>query len=82
LAFCFGKGRDDVVVTGDLLHVPLQLRYPELSFANDRNPGLAATTRRAFLARYCDTPTLWCTTHIPLHAVGRVKPWGNGYRLE
>jgi glyoxylase-like metal-dependent hydrolase (beta-lactamase superfamily II) len=82
LAFCFGKGQDDAVVTGDLLHLPLQLRYPELSFVNDRDPVLAATTRRAFLERYCDTPTLWCTTHIPLQAVGRVKRWGEGYRLE
>jgi glyoxylase-like metal-dependent hydrolase (beta-lactamase superfamily II) len=82
LAFCFGKTRDDVIVTGDLLHLPLQLRYPELSFVNDKDPVLAATTRRAFLERYCNTPTLLCTSHIPLQAVGRITRWGDGYRLE
>src|SRR5712672_3859057 len=31
VAFCFGRGRDDAVVSGDLMHSPLQTRYPELS---------------------------------------------------
>ena len=31
LAFCFGKGSDEAVVSGDLMHSPLQARYPELS---------------------------------------------------
>jgi glyoxylase-like metal-dependent hydrolase (beta-lactamase superfamily II) len=40
VSFCFGKKHDDVVMMGDLIHVPLQTRYPELSFARDeRAPG-------------------------------------------
>lgn len=80
-AFCFGKGRDAVVMTGDLLHVPLQLRHPELSFARDRDPVRAATTRRDFLERYCDTETLCCTGHLPAASVGRVRRSGEGFRL-
>lgn len=82
VSFCFGKKQDEVVMTGDLIHVPLQARYPELSFARDKDPVLAATTRRAFLERYCDTPTLCCTAHFPSPSAGRVVRWGDGYRLD
>jgi len=82
ISLCFGSRRDEVVMTGDVIHVPLQTRYPELSFAFDTDPALAATTRGAFLERYCDTPTLCCTAHFPSPSVGRIRRWGEGYRLE
>ena len=31
VAFTFGRGKDDAVFSGDLMHSPLQTRYPELS---------------------------------------------------
>ena len=31
VAFTFGRGKDTAVVSGDLMHSPLQARYPELS---------------------------------------------------
>ena len=82
VSFCFGRQRDDVVMTGDLIHVPLQMRYPEFSFARDKDPVQAATTRRAFLERYCDTSTLCCTAHFPSPSAGRITRWGDGYRLK
>jgi glyoxylase-like metal-dependent hydrolase (beta-lactamase superfamily II) len=82
VSFCFGRGRDELVVTGDLIHVPLQMRYPELNFARDRNPELAKTTRRNFLERFCDTQTLCCAAHFPSPSAGRVRRWGSGYRMD
>jgi len=82
IALCFGKGRDDVVMTGDLIHVPIQMRYPEMSFVRDLDPALAAITRRAFFERYCDTQTLCCTAHFPSPSVGHVRRWGDGFRLD
>jgi glyoxylase-like metal-dependent hydrolase (beta-lactamase superfamily II) len=64
-AFTFGRGRDDAVFSGDLMHSPLQTRYPEFSVKFDVDQALAATTRRSFLERYCDTDTLCCTAHFP-----------------
>lgn len=81
VAFCFGRGRDSVVMIGDLLHVPLQIQHPELSFCRDKDPDLAATSRRAVLARYCDTDTICCTGHLPAPSVGRIKRSGDGFRL-
>jgi glyoxylase-like metal-dependent hydrolase (beta-lactamase superfamily II) len=80
-AFTFGRGRDAVVMSGDLLHVPLQMRYPELSFFRDRDPARAAATRRDFLERYCDTETVCCTGHFPSPSVGRIRRWAEGFRF-
>ena len=77
-----GRGRDDAVMTGDLLHSPVQMRCPELSMQADHDPALAAITRRRFLERYCETPTLCCTAHFPSPSVGHIKRWGNGFRCE
>ncbi len=35
VAFTFGRGKDDAVFSGDLMHSPLQTRYPEMSVKFD-----------------------------------------------
>jgi glyoxylase-like metal-dependent hydrolase (beta-lactamase superfamily II) len=82
VAFTFGRGKDDVVFAGDLMHTPLQTRYPELSPKFDVDPKLAGATRRNFLQRYCDTDTLCCTAHFPAPSAGKIRAWGNGFRCE
>ena len=82
VAFAFGRGKDDVVFAGDLMHTPLQTRYPELSPKFDVDPKLAGATRRNFLQRYCDTGTLCCTAHFPSPSAGKIRPWGNGFSCE
>jgi glyoxylase-like metal-dependent hydrolase (beta-lactamase superfamily II) len=82
VAFTFGKGKDDVVFGGDLMHTPLQTLYPELSPKFDVDPKQSAVTRRSFLERYCDTDTLCCTAHFPSPSSGRIKRKGNGFVCE
>ncbi|HLY46370.1 MAG TPA: MBL fold metallo-hydrolase [Stellaceae bacterium] len=81
-AVCAGRGRDQAVFTGDLIHSPIQARYPELVMRVDTDRDQAVATRRRFFERYCDTDTLCCTMHFPSPSVGHVKPWGTGFRLE
>ncbi len=81
-AVAIGKGKDDAVFAGDLMHTPLQLRHPELSPKFDVDPVLAATTRRQFLERYCDTDTLCCTAHFPSPTVGKIRRKGNAFSCE
>ncbi|MFC9454360.1 MBL fold metallo-hydrolase [Streptomyces sp. NPDC056983] len=81
MSFRFGLKRDAVVFTGDLLHVPLQLRYPSLSFVRDRDPEAAAKTRHQFVERYCETDTVCCTGHFLAPGCGRIQRWGEGFRL-
>ena len=68
--------------TGDLIHSPIQARYPELVMRVDTDRDQAVRTRRNFLERYCDTDTLCCTMHFPSPSVGHIKRWGDGFRLE
>jgi glyoxylase-like metal-dependent hydrolase (beta-lactamase superfamily II) len=80
VAFAFGRGKDEAVFSGDLMHSPLQTRYPELSAKFDVDQAQAATTRRNFLERYCDTDTLCCTAHFPSPSTGKIRRWGGGFR--
>ena len=82
--FAVELGRDcaAAVVTGDLLHSPLQARYPELGMARDFDLAQSATTRRTFLERYCDTETRCCFSHFPSPSVGLLRRWGSGFRCD
>ena len=82
VAFTLGRGKDDAVFSGDLMHTPLQARYPEMSMKFDVDPAEAAKTRRAFLERYCDTDTLCCTAHFPSPSGGKIRRAGNGFTCE
>ena len=81
-AFAFGRGRDDAVCSGDLMHSPLQTHYPELSAKFDVDQAQAAVTRRRFLERYCDTDTLCCTAHFPSPSTGKIRRRGDGFTCE
>jgi glyoxylase-like metal-dependent hydrolase (beta-lactamase superfamily II) len=82
VAFTLGRGKDDAVLCGDLMHTPLQTHYSELSAKFDADPKQAATTRRCFLERYCDSDTLCCTSHFPSPSTGKIRRRGNGFSCE
>ncbi len=77
-----GRGRTQAVLTGDLIHSPLQARYPELSMRADTDRAQSAATRRRFLACHCAAGTLLCTAHFPSPSIGRLSHWGEGFRFE
>jgi glyoxylase-like metal-dependent hydrolase (beta-lactamase superfamily II) len=81
-AVALGRGSTSAVLTGDLVHSPIQVRYPEMSMFADVDAALAAKTRRSFLETYCDTETLCCTVHFPSPSVTRIKCWGEGFKCE
>ena len=79
VAFTFGRTKEHAVFSGDLMHTPLQTRYPELSPRFDVDGAQAATTRRSFLERYCDSDTLCCTAHFPSPSAGKIRRKGDGF---
>ena len=81
-AVTLGKGGRDAVFTGDLIHTPLQARYPELTMRVDYDPAQGAASRRKFLETYCDTDTLCCFAHFPSPSKGYVKRWGDGFKCD
>jgi len=77
-----GKGRTEAILTGDLIHSPLQARFPALSMRADTDPVAAASTRRHFLERACENRTLCCTAHFPSPSIARFTRWDDGFRCE
>lgn len=80
VAICFAKG-NDAVMTGDLIHVRCTCGIGISRLRATHDPLQSAATRRSLLERYCDTQTLGWTAHFPSPSVGRLKQWGDGYRL-
>lgn len=60
------------VMTGDLMHSPLQLAHPDWSPYFDHDTRLSAGTRQRFLDQHCETDTLVMTAHFPSPSTGRV----------
>jgi len=74
-----GKSGTDAVVTGDMIHSPLQARYPELGMMADYDSKQAGQSRRELFGRFCDTQTLMCTAHFPSPSTARVVRWKDGF---
>ena len=72
----------EAVITGDLMHHPVQMAHPEWGSHFDSDFGEAIATRRAFLERYGDQPILVLGTHFATPSAGRIVRDGNAWRLE
>jgi glyoxylase-like metal-dependent hydrolase (beta-lactamase superfamily II) len=70
------------VITGDLMHHPVQCCEPSLGSRFDWRPELARDTREAFLRRYGSQPALVLGTHFAQPSAGYLWPDGEGWRLE
>ena len=74
---------ETALVTGDVIHHPLQLVRPEWSCRACEDPVQSAKTRIAMLERVADTNTLLCPAHFPSPTMGHVvSASGDGYRYK
>ena len=76
-----GKRGADAVITGDMVHSPLQMKYPEMGMMVDHSSEDAGRSRRRLFGEIADTPTLVCTAHFPSPSTGRVVRAGDGFRF-
>jgi glyoxylase-like metal-dependent hydrolase (beta-lactamase superfamily II) len=76
-----GEPGGDALITGDMIHSPIQGRYPELGMRADYDSGQAGQTRRKVFDRFCDTSTTMCMVHFPSPSTARVRRWGDGYKF-
>jgi glyoxylase-like metal-dependent hydrolase (beta-lactamase superfamily II) len=72
---------EEAVITGDLVHHPCQFARPHWGSSADTDAAQADRTRRSFMARYADTPTLIIGTHFAGPTAGRLVRDGDAYRL-
>jgi glyoxylase-like metal-dependent hydrolase (beta-lactamase superfamily II) len=70
------------VITGDMVHHPVQLAEPTWSSHPDTQRELATQTRRDFVERYGDTDVLVIGTHFAGPTAGHIKRVGSSCRFE
>jgi glyoxylase-like metal-dependent hydrolase (beta-lactamase superfamily II) len=72
---------EDAVITGDLMHHPVQCSHPHWASRFDSDPDEARKTRREFLGRYSDRPVLVFGTHFATPSAGRIVQNGDTWRF-
>ena len=70
------------VLSGDLVHNPVQYALPDWNSAFCHDGTVARTTRRAFLERYSDTGTIILPGHFPAPTAGRIGAHGGHFRFR
>jgi glyoxylase-like metal-dependent hydrolase (beta-lactamase superfamily II) len=76
------SGDADAVITGDLVHHPVQMAEPEWATPFDTDAEQARKTRRAFCERYAGTPTTVLGTHFNHPTAGRIVRHGDAWRFR
>ncbi len=74
-----GREGADAVITGDMVHSPLQVKYPEIGMFSDFDSRQAGETRRALFGRCCDAGTVLCTAHFPAPSRVRLERRGGSF---
>ena len=67
------------VISGDVVHTPVQCREPGWSAVGCSDRAQSAATRRSFLDRYCESDVLVMTGHFPSPSVGSVVRLGDTF---
>lgn len=72
----------EAVITGDLIHHPVQVAMPHWPTIACMDPAQAVETRQAFLARYADTAVEVLGTHFAAPPTCRIVSAGDGWRAR
>ncbi|HEY2992379.1 MAG TPA: MBL fold metallo-hydrolase [Methylomirabilota bacterium] len=75
------SGGAEAVITGDLMHCPVQVAEPDWGSHFDSDPEQARKTRRAFCERYADTAVAVLGTHFHHPTAGRIVRHGSTWRF-
>lgn len=73
---------EEAVITGDMIHHPVQIAESGWSSTADWDPQMSAVTRGAFVARNADRPVLVIGTHFATPTAGRIVRDGASFRLD
>ena len=72
----------EAVVTGDVMHHPVQCARPSWASAFDEDVTQAEKTRREFLERHADADVLVIGTHFGTPTAGHIVRDGESYRFK
>ncbi len=72
----------EAVITGDLMHHPIQCPHPEWLCTFDTDAEQARKTRRAFIDKYANRSVLVFGTHFATPSAGHIRNQDGVYRFE
>lgn len=72
----------EAIITGDVLHHPVQMAVPDHANVLDTDTDAARVTRRAFLGEQADREVLVLGTHFPQPSGGHVLSEGDVWRFR
>ena len=72
---------EEAVITGDLMHAPVQCAEPDWPSNFDADPEHARVTRRAFLERYGNRDVWVLGTHFHTPTAGHIIRHGSAWRF-
>jgi glyoxylase-like metal-dependent hydrolase (beta-lactamase superfamily II) len=75
-------GSDRAIISGDVIHHPIQCAAPWLSNAADFDREAALATRTKLLEELADTPSILLAAHFPAPTAGRVISCGTAFRFD
>jgi glyoxylase-like metal-dependent hydrolase (beta-lactamase superfamily II) len=76
------SGGAAAVLSGDVLHHPIQVMYPEWSAQFCEDPLQSAVVRRRFVETHAERGTLVLPAHFPAPTAGRIRRAGERWRYE
>jgi glyoxylase-like metal-dependent hydrolase (beta-lactamase superfamily II) len=76
------SGGERAVITGDLMHNPIQIAVPATETRFDMDKPGAAHTRCEFVRRFCNTGTLVIGSHFAEPTAGRIVADGSAWKLQ
>jgi glyoxylase-like metal-dependent hydrolase (beta-lactamase superfamily II) len=72
---------EEAVITGDLMHHPIQCQFLEWDNSFDSDAPQGRKTRRAFCERYAERKTLVFGTHFATPSCGHIVKHGDSFRF-
>jgi glyoxylase-like metal-dependent hydrolase (beta-lactamase superfamily II) len=73
---------ETAIITGDMIHHPIQMAHPNWATPYDSDRRAAEATRRAMLKDWSEKPVLVIGTHFAAPTAGRVERDGDAFRFS
>ena len=73
---------ENAVITGDMIHNPIQIAHPDWICEFDSDPKMASETRRQFVEKYCDQPVRVLGTHFAGPTAGHIVRRNGGFEFH
>jgi len=77
-----GSPQASVVLSGDIMHTPLQCSEPQLNSCFCVDATISRATRRRFLETFADSPVMVIPAHFPTPTAGWIRSHDGSFRFH